>query len=391
MAISHLMLCLLAVACFAVVLIYAVRAMSRKGGVAQVLAAIVACVFFLAIGFALFLPLAGRQTSGSKGYRVLDDAYETAVATEWGEQSAGEYANYPSFRSAVSGMLGNAILAARRCGVRGQYVQNLVSTGLRSERLSPAQIDEVRQTVLGRDGSRWIPAKNAPATTLPKQYLEVAFDVQGNQDKGSIQIKVDVKENGESVKGNQALPFTVLAEYTNQPWVEGAGATDQRGQPQIIGRSQRFPRLEDARSAAMTNARLRCFDSAIKTVEASRPDLQIETKLFVESYLDDHPELKKDEFVQRTRGPHGTKYRVAVLMDFPRDSILQAISRPENAPAGSWRKQVIGVIALAILLVLIFLFLDAGRRGRYAWPLRLGTAIVFAGLCVLLWKIGPLM
>ncbi len=57
----------------------------------------------------------------------------------------------------------------------------------------------------------------------------------------------------------------------------------------------------------------------------------------------------------------------------------------------SWSKGAIAAGALAFLLVLTYLFLDAGRRGRYTWPLRLGTAIVFAGLCVLLWKIGPLM
>lgn len=388
MAISFLILCLLACVCF---FFYAAQAMSRKGGFAQVFTAAFVCAVVLAIGAALLLPLAGRQTSGSKGYRVLDDAYEAVLVTEWSELSAGEYANYPSFRSAVSGMLGNAVAAARRCGVRGQYVQNLVTTGLSSESLSPFQIDEIRQTVLSRDGSRWILEKNTPPVPLPKQYLEVAFDVQGNQDKGNIQIKVDVKENGESVTGNQALPFAVLAEYTNQPWVEQAAATDQENQSQIIGRSQRFPRLEDARSAAMTNARLRCFDSAIKTVESSRPDTQIKTKLFVESYLDNHPELKKDDFVQQTRGPQGTKYRVAVLMDFPQDSILQAMNLPGNAPDSSWRKQAIGVIALTVLLLLAFLFLDAGRRGRYTWPLRFGTAIVFTGLCVLLWKIGPLM
>jgi len=54
-------------------------------------------------------------------------------------------------------------------------------------------------------------------------------------------------------------------------------------------------------------------------------------------------------------------------------------------------KTIFAAAALVICLALAFLFLDAGRRGRYAWPLRFGTVIVFAGLCVLLWKIGPLM
>lgn len=56
-----------------------------------------------------------------------------------------------------------------------------------------------------------------------------------------------------------------------------------------------------------------------------------------------------------------------------------------------WIKTVFAGGALALLLTLAYLFLDAGKRERYTWSLRFGTAIVFAGLCVLLWKIGPLM
>ena len=396
MASSLIILFLTAVAGLTVPMFCAARPAPRRGSATRVILALVACIFFLAIGAALLMPFAARrQAPGNQSYRVLDDKYEAVLATEWSDRSVGQYANYPSFRSAVSGLLGNAILSARRCGVRGQYVQNLVSTGLRSEWLSPKKIEAIRQTVLSRDGSRWIPAKNAPATVLPKQYLEVAFDVRGNQDKGNIQIKVDVKKNGESVKGNEALPFTILAEYTNQPWVELAGITDQENAAHIIGCSQQFPRLEDALKSALTNARLRCVDSINTAVKASQPDLRtakvLEIKSVVESYLDDHPELKKDEFVQQTRGHDVRKYRVAVLMDFPRDSILGTLDLSEKPQANSWQEQVIVVIALAILLTLSYLFLDAGRRGRYAWPLRLGTAIVFAGLCVLLWKIGPLM
>ena len=71
-------------------------------------------------------------------------------------------------------------------------------------------------------------------------------------------------------------------------------------------------------------------------------------------------------------------------------SMPEAI-RQQRSGLHSWSKGAVAAGALAFLLVLAYLFLDAGRRGRYTWPLRLGTAIVFASLCVLLWKIGPLM
>lgn len=45
---------------------------------------------------------------------------------------------------------------------------------------------------------------------------------------------------------------------------------------------------------------------------------------------------------------------------------------------------------LAGLLAIAYLFLDANTRGHYTWPLRVGTAIAFAAICVFLWLAGPL-
>lgn len=47
--------------------------------------------------------------------------------------------------------------------------------------------------------------------------------------------------------------------------------------------------------------------------------------------------------------------------------------------------------AFGVLLILAYLFLDAGRRGRYTWPMRFGTVVLFAALCMLLLKSGRLM
>jgi len=53
--------------------------------------------------------------------------------------------------------------------------------------------------------------------------------------------------------------------------------------------------------------------------------------------------------------------------------------------------QLIAAATMGGLLVLAFLFLDAGARRRYTWPLRAGTAVVFLAICALLWRFGPLM
>lgn len=55
----------------------------------------------------------------------------------------------------------------------------------------------------------------------------------------------------------------------------------------------------------------------------------------------------------------------------------------------SW-STLVSAAVLAGLLAIAYLFLDANTRGHYTWPLRAGTAIVFAAICIFLWRAGPL-
>jgi len=64
--------------------------------------------------------------------------------------------------------------------------------------------------------------------------------------------------------------------------------------------------------------------------------------------------------------------------------------RPE-LPADVWVSRATMFAALGVMVLLAYVFVDAGRRGRYTWPLRVGSAAAFALLCVLMGKLGPLM
>jgi 4-amino-4-deoxy-L-arabinose transferase-like glycosyltransferase len=64
--------------------------------------------------------------------------------------------------------------------------------------------------------------------------------------------------------------------------------------------------------------------------------------------------------------------------------------RPD-LPADVWVNRATILAALVVMILLAYVFIDAGRRGRYTWPLRVGSAAVFALLCVLMGKLGPLM
>lgn len=373
----------------AAIMIYAMWSISRRGGSARAVMAVVLCLLFLVVMGGLFLA-GSRGPARVNSHGVSDEALDAVLMSEWSGQTAGAFANYPSFQSAVNGVLGHVLQRARRCGVQERYVQNVVVAGLPKERLAPQSWASTRQFILNRDQSRLSLAQDLD-DSAPDDRFEVSFDVEGDRDKGSIRVSADAKARGESVGGNKALPLTVLVEYGNQPWAERAGSAPRDDDSHVIGCSQQFSQLEKARNNARVNARHRFVDLTFAAVQASRPALKPEEatriKTRAEMYLDGHAELQQDEFVQRTQGPSGTKYRVAVLMDFPREDLLSMIGIPEKARADPWVSQVIAGVGLALLLVLAYLFLDAGSRGRYAWPLRIGSVALFGGLCLVLWRI----
>lgn len=74
--------------------------------------------------------------------------------------------------------------------------------------------------------------------------------------------------------------------------------------------------------------------------------------------------------------------------DSPASSNSAAASDAEVSFSTSWSNQLLTGGALALLVALAYLFLDAGTRGRYTWPLRIGAVAMFSGLCFALWKFG---
>lgn len=64
----------------------------------------------------------------------------------------------------------------------------------------------------------------------------------------------------------------------------------------------------------------------------------------------------------------------------------------KNEQGPRWRGSggLYSIAALAALVSLTYVFLDAGRRGRYTLVIRAGSAAAFIGLCAVLWRMGPL-
>ncbi|MFQ5424172.1 MAG: hypothetical protein ACE5F9_09350 [Phycisphaerae bacterium] len=89
------------------------------------------------------------------------------------------------------------------------------------------------------------------------------------------------------------------------------------------------------------------------------------------------------------KAPHVSRQTVVTVRSRPSHrAVPGALS---DTLRGRRLGQLIAAATMGGLLVLAYVFLDAGARRRYTWPLRAGTAVVFLAICALLWRFGPLM
>lgn len=68
------------------------------------------------------------------------------------------------------------------------------------------------------------------------------------------------------------------------------------------------------------------------------------------------------------------------------------VDSPEDVrtePPRTATHTIASIAGLAGFILCICLFLDAGRRERYSGLIRVGSAAVFIGLCIVLWNFGP--
>jgi hypothetical protein len=92
----------------------------------------------------------------------------------------------------------------------------------------------------------------------------------------------------------------------------------------------------------------------------------------------------RDEFLQRFEPGYGVVYRTALLVDASPNR-LDALAGQYGSMTADERlhvnRNVVSVVGLVLLIVVVYLFLNAATKGYYVWSLRLGSvAIIAAGI-----------
>lgn len=90
-------------------------------------------------------------------------------------------------------------------------------------------------------------------------------------------------------------------------------------------------------------------------------------------------ECVSDRFVQSFRRPYGQVWREAVLVSASPESLTMLARDCEaslNSAGRSWAQTVGSIGGLFLMIIVVYLFLNAATKGYYVWSLRIATVVL---------------
>lgn len=218
----------------------------------------------------------------------------------------------------------------------------------------------------------------------------------GNSDVYRLIVGVEVGPRGDD-RLNAAVErlgeTVVYASVTtlHKPWVEDFSAYMNRNPNRKVFRARsRTPATSatEARRKAMDDA-VRQLQERVLTQLAPRHDRISEQRLWSvirAEFMAGRPPIA-DRFVQRFERPSSADvYRAELLVDNSSsqiDHLVSSFERQQRAVRASWARLIFSLAGLALLIWVLYLFLNAATRGYYVITLRSGAFLLLViGLLV---------
>ena len=215
---------------------------------------------------------------------------------------------------------------------------------------------------------RWVTG-DAPATTQDGNHALLRWS-ERNTDGKRVVAALEA--------GTTRAVLT--APHADKSWVVGELLPSLDSSIVVVGRSGLMPWEREAREAAAADAQRRAREQRLALAGGGRAAVGINDVDVI------------DECVQEVADSDGTKYMAAALATAKTNGAVSGMAGssssalPRSPVRSDVVRTVLAVAALLVMVVLAYLFLDAGTKGYYTWPLRIGAAMAFAVLCVIVMK-----
>ena len=107
----------------------------------------------------------------------------------------------------------------------------------------------------------------------------------------------------------------------------------------------------------------------------------------IQAQLESNPRYVADRFAQRFDRPYGAVWQQWLLVDGSQAKVTvlaRNIAGGARQGRGLWVRRIFSIAALAAVIFVVYLFLNAATRGYYVWALRVAGVVLGVGAIVLL-------
>jgi hypothetical protein len=266
---------------------------------------------------------------------------------------------------------------ARKMVVYGQdpvtmRVLNAFADTVRSQlNLTDIRVESYMPSVLPSDPNLWVCALEVPKHQKGQKVMN---GLLLNTGSGTLRLRFENQSN---------MDHSV--QFFEKDWLKTLSPLHDSGHAVIVARSSSSCTDEtEARDQAMSQAVLMTED-LLKQANTEYGVLDQEIEITPQDLQANH--LVVDQFSQSLRTSTARVWRHAVLLNLEpqrMQSLLAQKTRQIRHTHRTWAKNLMSLAGLALVVFILYIFLNAATKGYYAWSLRVIAMVTIVGIVVVL-------
>ena len=345
----------------------------------------------MVLGVAFFVHINFRQVSS-----VSSDLYQPDLELQqdmqtqsniWNEAvddylEADQYATMEDAAQFLGSHAARQLKDAKAGNKMVVYGQNPVTTRslnafadrLRSQlNLADVRVESYKPSVLPTEPNLTVCVLDVP--TQQHGHTAVVDGLPVNSSSGTLRLHIENQSN---------LDHSV--EFLEKNWLKTLSALQNSGHTAVmVARSSSSCINEtEARDQAMSQAAL-MVQNLLKQANQDYTVLDQEIAVTPQDLQENR--LVVDQFSQSLRTSTTSVWRHAVLLNLAphaMQNLLQQKTRQIQRIHKSWAKDLMSLAGLALVVFILYIFLNAATKGYYAWSLRVIAMVTIVGIVVVL-------
>ncbi len=297
---------------------------------------------------------------------------------------------FASLRSAAIAS-GRALLAELRDVVPDGVELQEVRVVSRLPDLDRAELIEAIRTCVPRARVTFL--KDAEAEAPPAEPAVVTLAVKqaeeliASEDAGRSPAWGEGAQTVDVTLSGAAATRTRVATVVSKPWVENAAAGGGHApdEPLMVADPGTLAATREAALSAAMRRAAEMLQPLVAARAARRPDFSPQLASAERGRDLLQAEIAhgavSDSFVQRFQRPSGDVYRAFVLLDVSEPQMARltsAYTGTFSAERTRIRQGLLSGAGLVLVILLVYVFLNAATKGYYVWSLRIACSVLLA-------------